>query len=200
MVFAGFMLGDEAMASPTKGFPKCEFGEDNQTRYGEGWTGAKVVFAGHSGISSATGKPPRPQWGPYEHMHPSLWDQPGQRNVQSEAYRRCNTSCCWVGEALAMRILKLEKQWNHDAFFDYVDRWMTEDDKPFAAEIFKKTGDKNLVNPEKAWCHEGYTGDEWVKPAWEQYRTMAGMPATDGWKTAKANPDGEELPKVEEAK
>jgi hypothetical protein len=79
IVFAGWILGDDEMAGPTKGFPKCEFGEDNQTRYGECWTGAKVVFAGHSGISSATGKPLRAQWGPYEHMHPSLWDQGGRR-------------------------------------------------------------------------------------------------------------------------
>jgi hypothetical protein len=197
IVFAGWILGDEAMASPTKGFPKCEFGEDNQTRYGECWTGAKVVFAGHSGISSATGKPPRDKWGPYEHLHPTLWDQPGQKNAQSEAYRRSNTSCCWVGEALAMRLMKLEKQWNHDAFFDYVDRWMTENDKEHRAEIAKKTGDKNLVNEEKKWCHHGWTGDPWVREAWDKYRTMPGMPATDGWKTLKANPDGQVLPAVQ---
>ena len=197
IVFAGWILGDEEMASPTKGFPKCEFGEDNQTRYGEGWTGAKAVFAGHSGISSATGKAPRPQWGPYEHMHPSLWDQPGQRNAQSEAYRRSNTSCCWVGEALAMRILKIEKQWNHDAFFDYVDRWMTEDEKSFRAEISKKTGDKNLINDAKTWCHQGYTGEAWIRTVWDKYRTAPGMPATDGWKTLKPNPDGLVLPAVQ---
>jgi hypothetical protein len=197
IVFAGFILGDEKMASPGTHFPKCEFGEDNQTRYGECWTGAKVVFAGHSGISSATGKLLRSQWGPYEHLRPKDWDKPGQKNAQSEAYRRANTSCCWVGEALAMRILKLEKQWNHDAFFDYVDRWMTEDDKAARAEIFEKTGDKNLVNPEKEWCHQGWTGDRWIRPAWEKYRTASGMPPTDGWKTVKPNRDGLELPKVQ---
>ena len=197
IVFAGCILGDDEMASPTKGFPKCEFGEDNQTRYGEGWTGAKVVFAGHSGISSATGKPPRPIWGPYEHMHPSLWDQNGQKNAQSEAYRRSNTSCCWVGEALAMRILKIEKQWNHGAFFDYVDRWMTEEEKAFRVEIEKKTGDKNMTNDSKTWCHEGYTGDDWVKEVWNKYRTAPGMPPTDGWKTLKPNPDGLVLPSAQ---
>jgi hypothetical protein len=182
IVFAGWILGDDVMANPNKAFPKCDVGEDNQTRYGPCWTGATVVFAGHSGISSATGKAPRAQWGPYEHMRPADWDQAGQKNVQSEAYRRSNTSCCWVGEALAMRILKLEKDWNHDAFFDYVDRWMTEDDKEFRQEIFKKTNDQNMVNETKTWCHQGYTGEEWVKEAWNKYRTASGMPATDGWK------------------
>ncbi|NTV38170.1 MAG: serine hydrolase, partial [Anaerolineales bacterium] len=35
ILLSGILLGDERMASPTKAFPKVEFGEDNQTRYGE---------------------------------------------------------------------------------------------------------------------------------------------------------------------
>jgi hypothetical protein len=31
------------------------FGEDEQTAYGECWTGAKVVFTGHSGIGQYPG-------------------------------------------------------------------------------------------------------------------------------------------------
>lgn len=96
-----------------------------------------------------------------------------------------------------MRILKLEKQWNHEAFFDYVDRWMTEEEKAFRAEIFKKTGDKNMVNDAKTWCHHGYTGDAWVRDVWDKYRTAPGMPPTDGWKTLKPNPDGLVLPSVQ---
>jgi len=183
IVFAGWVLGDEEMASPSKGFPKCEFGEDNQTRYGQSWTGATVVFAGHSGVSAATGKPPRAAWGPYEHMRPADWDKPGQSNHQSEAYRRANTSCCWVGEALAARILKLEKQWGHDAFFDYVDRWMTEGDKEFRQEIGKSfPKDTAMVDESKNWYHQGYTGEAWIKEVWNKYRTAPGMPPTDGWK------------------
>ena len=184
IVFAGFLLGDEEMISPTKAFPKVEFGEDNQTRYGDCWTGAKVVFAGHSGISTLTGKPPRPKWGPYEHLHPSQWDKDGQKNRQSEAYRRANTSCCWVGQALVLRILKLEKQWNHDAFFDYVDRWMTEDDRQHRQEINKHFPDPNLVNETKVWCHQGYTGERWIKPLWLKIRPTL-QPPPNGWKTAR---------------
>jgi hypothetical protein len=190
IVLAGYLLGDEQMAAPTKAFPKVDFGEDNQTRYGKCWTGANVVFSGHSGISSATGLPPRSTWGPYEHLRPTQWDMVWttkdgkkieQSNNQSEAYRRSNTSCCWVGQGLALRILGLEKQWNHDAFFDYVDRWMTEDDLPARQVISKEFGDKNLVNPEKGWCHEGYTGEAWVKEVWTRYRSRSEAP-TDGWK------------------
>ena len=180
IVFAGWILGDAEMASPSKAFPKCEFGEDNQTRYGPCWTGATVVFAGHSGISSATGTAPRAKWGPYEHKKPSEWDD---ENHRSEAYRRANTTCCWVGEALAMRVLKLEPQWAHDSFFDYVDRWMTEDDKAFRQEIGKSfPKDTALTDESKDWYHQGYTGEDWIKAVWTANRTSAGMPPTDGWK------------------
>ena len=36
--------------------------------------------------------------------------------------------------------MKAEKSWNHDAYFDYVDRWMTEDDTQALAEIKKQLG------------------------------------------------------------
>jgi hypothetical protein len=184
MVFAGFMLGDDQMMSPTKKFPKTEFGEDNQTMYASGWTGAKVVFAGHSGVSTITGQPPRPQWGPYEHKDPSKWDG---ENLRSELYRRANSSCSWVGEALVMRLLHLEPAWNHNAFFDYVDRWMYEDETAFRAAIgkaFPAQAD-NMNGKGKEWCHEGYTGDfGFVKPIWEKYRPTVQAP-TDGWQGKK---------------
>ena len=49
IVFAGLLLGDEQLANINQSFPKASFGEDEQTAYGDCWTGAKVVFAGHSG-------------------------------------------------------------------------------------------------------------------------------------------------------
>ena len=121
------------MANINKSFPKAAFGEDEQTAYGDCWTGAKVVFTGHSGIDVVTGigrdfvRAGNP-WGPYEHLPPSQWVP---EEFRSDAYRRANTSTCWVAQALVLRAMKLERAWNHDAFFDYVDRWMFEDDKPF---------------------------------------------------------------------
>jgi len=55
IVFAGALLGDETMANINQIFPKAQFGEDEQTAYGDCWTGAKVVFTGHSGIDQVTG-------------------------------------------------------------------------------------------------------------------------------------------------
>ena len=46
-----------------------------------------------------------------------------------------------------------------------------------------------MVDEKATWCHQGYAGEEWVKQAWNAYRTADGMPPTDGWKTKKANSD-----------
>lgn len=163
IVLAGLLLGDEQMASPTRAFPKVEFGEDNQTMYGHGWTGATALFAGHSGMQSATGKTERPRWGPYEHLPPSQWTQ---GNCNSEAYRRANTSSSWVGEALVMRLLHAETNWNHDAFFDYVDRWMTEEGDREHRQDILKYWPKERLGEKDTWTHQGNTWEPFVKAMW----------------------------------
>jgi hypothetical protein len=75
-----------------------------------------------------------------------------------------------------------EKQWNHDAFFDYVDRWMYEDDKAFRQEINKYFPDKNLVDESETWYHQGQAWEPFVTEMWKLHRTDPGMPPTDGWK------------------
>ncbi|OHB61556.1 MAG: hypothetical protein A2Y12_00530 [Planctomycetes bacterium GWF2_42_9] len=39
-------------------------------------------------------------------------------------YRNDCTSPAWVGEAIAMKLIGAKDLWNHDAFFDYIQRWM----------------------------------------------------------------------------
>lgn len=174
IVLAGLLLGDDQMAAPTKSFPKVEFGEDNQTMYGDGWTGAKALFAGHSGIQSATGKSERAKWGPYEHLHPSQWTA---SNRQSEAYRRANTSSSWVGQALVIRLLKAERAWNHDAFLDYVDRWMTQPgDQVHRQEIMKHHPGIRL-NEKARFTHQGDTREPFVKTMWDLYSPIATTPS-----------------------
>jgi len=79
IVFAGLLLGVDDWASINSTFPKVSFGDDQQTAYGDCWTGAKVRFAGHSGIDAATGvgrdRARGGAWGPYEHMQPSQWKE-----------------------------------------------------------------------------------------------------------------------------
>lgn len=170
IVFAGILLGDDEMAAPTRTFPAVEFGEDNQTMYGDGWTGATALFAGHSGIQSATGKPERPKWGPYEHLHPSEWTE---SQLQSEEYRRANASSSWVGQALVIRLLGKEDCWGHDAFFDYVDRWMTESgDREHRLEIMKHHPEfRGKPTDRVGW--QGQTAEPFVESMWNRYREAA---------------------------
>jgi len=141
-------------------------GEDDQTglcpfeykgkTYEKCWTGAKAFFVGHS-REEAGGGSLTDGWGPVELFHPSQWPKAKlspSRVPASEAYRRANTSAAWVASALSARILHAEKTWNHDAFFAYVDRWMTEDDTPFNEEIKKAGGpDYNREGPRRFSRH-----------------------------------------------
>lgn len=176
IVFAGLLLGDDELAGIHGSFPKVSFGEDEQTAYGDCWTGAKVVFTGHSGIDAATGagRSRGHSWGPYEHTPPAQWkDGPNT----SESYRRCCTSVGWVAQALALRLLHAEKQWDHDAFFDYVDRWMYEDDTAFVQTIKAATGhDHN-----RGYARQGQAWDAFVNEMWAQHRPTLPAP-TDGWR------------------
>jgi hypothetical protein len=175
IVFAGLLLGDEAFANINRSFPRVSFGEDEQTAYGDSWTGATVVFAGHSGIDVLTGagRSRGNGWGPYEHTPPAEW-QEGQNT--SESYRRCCTSVGWVAQALALRLLRAETAWGHPPFFDYVDRWMHEDDSAFVTQIRDATGRDH----DKEWARQGQAWDAFVNEMWARHRP--GLPAPrDGW-------------------
>jgi hypothetical protein len=178
IVFAGLLLGDSELANINRSFPKVSFGEDEQTAYGDCWTGAKVVFAGHSGIDAATGVGRNQgrgnSWGPYEHLPPSRWKE-GQNT--SESYRRCCTSVGWVAQALVLRLMRAEQAWGHDAFFDYVDRWMHENDASFVKTIKEATGRDH----DKEWARQGQAWDAFVNEMWVAHRPALPAPS-DGWK------------------
>ena len=150
IIFAGILLNDSGMKNVSATYPD-KFGEDMQTlyiknlppagTYQQAWQGATVIYGGHYGVHT-DGTPLSPGlYGPYEQSQPSTWQiltPPGEQ--LGEAYRRCCTSVSWVGEALAVHLLNGESVWNYPAFFDYVDRWMTEDDTQAVAEIKAQSG------------------------------------------------------------
>jgi hypothetical protein len=162
IIFAGILLQDEKMQRPNTIVPNIRFGEDEQTVYGKAWTGAKVMFAGHSGIHGSGDR------GAYEHLPPSEW--PGPIKAQSEAYRRVSTSISWVGQFLSARSMHAEKLWDHDAYFDYVDRWMTEDDTRFIDEIVKQLGDNYMHIDAICNYPQRKTVDIFVDNMWAKYR------------------------------
>ena len=164
ILFAGIMLGDEEMQFPKRKYPKVMFGEDMHTIYGNGWTGAKALYAGHVGKDGRIGKI---GWGAYEHLHPSKWES----NI-GENYRRCCTSLAWVGQALAARLMQAERIWDHPPFFDYVDRWMTEDD----TEAIKEKKRSRGWDYSAKWARQGQAWDPFVNEMWSKYRQRISPP------------------------
>jgi len=150
ITFAGLMLDEKDMYAVSRSFPDALFQEDDQTvfcpvefmgkKYEKGWTGAKVIWTGHYGYHKGEflngSHQPRKSmdaYGPVELFPPAEWPTPWSQG--SEGSRRSSNSGTWVAEALAARLMHAERYWEHDAFFAYVDRWMTEDDAPFWGAI-----------------------------------------------------------------
>ena len=126
-------------------------------------------------------------WGLLDVYPPSEWPLKKEGELRaSEAYRRANTSGAWVAEALVMRMMHLEKTWDHDAFFAYVDRWMTEDDTATNLAIKEaKFGDINKAPP-GTFMRQGFvSAAPWVKELWLKHRNNL-PPAPDGSKTPPA--------------
>jgi Bacterial Ig-like domain (group 2) len=150
IILAGILLNDSGMKNVSANHPD-QFGEDMQTlyiqnlppvgTYTQAWQGATVIYGGHYGVHT-DGTPVSPGlYGPYEQLQPSSWPILTPPSEQlGEAYRRCCTSVSWVGEALAIHLLNGESTWNYPPFFDYVYRWMMEDDAQAVAEIKAQTG------------------------------------------------------------
>ena len=145
--FAGILMNNPGMLNlPETAF----FQEDTQTYYGKGWFGQTVLWQMimHHGKRDT-----------YEEKSPDQWKE---WDKTSESYRTCCTSSAWVGTALAARYLKAIKIWGHDAYFDYVDRWMQEED-PY------KTARGNYSRPRS----ETTTFDPFVTEMWKSYRRNA---------------------------
>lgn len=129
ILIAGRVLNDDEMLAIGKDYQSKTaadggkggwFGEDSQTFYvretspGVWNWGHGKYSAEHDGL---------PEWG-FSHMDnperdESAWDD--------NPYRRCCTANAWLGQALAARMMGLRQHWNHDAFFDYVDRYQQVD-------------------------------------------------------------------------
>jgi hypothetical protein len=160
IMFSGIILGDQEMAAPTKTYPELRFGEDMQTMYGTGWTGAKVLYAGHLGMWHGQPVSKDPAQGPYEHLRPGKW-----ASDMNENYRHCCTSHTWVSQGLAARLMGAQGLWDHPAFFDYCDRWMTESDKDANAAIKAERG--QIISE---YAYQGQTWDAITNEMWKVYR------------------------------
>ena len=130
ILFASVMLNNEGLRTfpavdmsvpvfsrykitPTIGGPAPTglFCEDTNTYYGKGGDGQAVL--GQTTFHMV----PHPS---FEEKQQSQFDEEEKR---LNAYRLQNAES-WNGEALAALLMKAKAIWNHDAYFDYVDRMM----------------------------------------------------------------------------
>ncbi len=80
-----------------------------------------------------------------------------------------------LGEALTIHLLHAESVWNYPAFFDYVDRWMTEDDTQAVAEIKAQTGfdysaDWERQGQTRFWLQGEVPQYTFIDDMWTAYR------------------------------
>jgi len=179
IIFAGILLNSDGMKNVSANYPN-QFGEDMQTlyiknlppagTYQEAWQGATVIYGGHYGVNADGSVVSAGLYGPYEQLQPANWPLINGNEQLGEAYRRCCTSVSWVGEALTMHIMHAESTWNYPPFFDYVDRWMTEDDSQAVAEIKAQTGFDYSAN----WERQGQTR-YWLQGEFPQYTFIDDM-------------------------
>lgn len=148
ILFAGHLLQNEAMLQVAR---HVNFAEDQQTYYGTGWAGQRALFQ----IVAHTGRKP-----PHEQLPPLQWTRDHRLG---ESYRLVNGPA-WPATALSARLMGLAEAWNHDAFFDYADRWMATDD-PLAA--FRAGQPKPYHQRAQV---EGRTYDAFADQMWRRYR------------------------------
>ena len=182
IIFAGIMLNDSGMKSVSARYPLA-FGEDMQSvyinkipgNYQHAWQGATVIYGGHYGVES-DGTPISPGlYGPYEQLQPRDWPLLDGDEQLGEVYRRSSTSVSWVGEALTIRLLNGLSTWNYPDFFDYVDRWMTEDDTDAIQEIKNQTGfdysaDWERQRQTRYWLEGQFPQYTFVDDMWQAFR------------------------------
>ena len=184
IVFAGILLNNSGMKNVSALYPN-QFGEDMQTLYinqlapagsfQQAWQGAMVIYGGHYGVDIGGQPVSAGLYGPYEQLQPANWPLINGNEQLGEAYRRCCTSVSWVGEALTIHLLHAESVWSYPAFFDYVDRWMTEDDAQAVAEIKAQTGfdysaDWERQGQTRFWLQGEVPQYTFIDDMWTAYR------------------------------
>ena len=129
ILFAGLMLGDPGMSSI--GFDKTiQFGEDGQTFYVTE-TSPGVINYGWGGYTP--GMLSVAEWGTSHSIRPELDDS----TWFGDPYRLCCTSNAWWGQLLACHVMGVKSLWDHDALFDYQDRFLAENENVYHVEDWR---------------------------------------------------------------
>jgi len=155
VIFAGLMLDHEGMKNP----PLYDVGDINK------FVEDRMTTYGAPTSDYPEGKP---IWGlrciDDSHGDSCIVIGESTQDREEGGYRTCCSSFTWVGQALAARLMGTVDLWNHQAFFDYVDRWVSE------PESWVYGGES----------HPGYYGfgGDFVQDMWDTYRYYTPEPCT----------------------
>ncbi len=206
ILFAGIMLNEPGMKSLPKraSTGRFLFQEDGQTYYFDDPELPEYVDAEGRPVSSSTagaqkvrgvtgwhdkasgGSGDTVMWrlkdgnsfGIYplhEFQHPNLWANNAVRK-RAESYRRCCSSHAFVGMALAARLMGAEELWDHAPFFDYVERWMTQEE----TEVHRQALLQYNIDT-SGWAGQGSSRSSFVDEMWAKYSgvTVTPTPSDD---------------------
>ena len=148
ILLAGTMLDDDAMAGIGQR-DEVYFGEDGQTFYVTEADVARDVGYTEQMLGM-------PEWGIRHATDPSR-----DSASPNASYRKCCTAASWHGHLLSAMLMGLKDAWNHDAIFDYSDRYLG---------LLHEEGWPEL-NPE-GWQAHNDTG--FSRQMWETYREQVG--------------------------
>jgi hypothetical protein len=127
ILFAGLVLGDEKMQNIGFEYPPEAFSEDGQTFYVEAPRPELGYTEEHVGMAEwGTSHIGRPELDDVRWLHSESFPRGASKNdlrTQGIKYRLCCTANTFWGELLAARIMGAVELWNHDALFDYQDRF-----------------------------------------------------------------------------
>ena len=67
---------------------------------------------------------------------------------------------CWVGDSMVVRMMGLVGRWNHQAWFDYVDRWVT----------VRSASPYRFTVPDQPSTPQNYAQTALIKKVYDTYR------------------------------
>jgi hypothetical protein len=108
----------------------------------------------------------------YENIPIANWDEVATDNAENkwEGYRASCTSHVWVGQALLMLLWKntnLITLWNHNVYFDYIYRWMTQS---VTAEVAYAKAALGVTSDPIGFFWPQGTQPTWVKNVYMAYK------------------------------
>jgi hypothetical protein len=130
-----------------------------------------------------------PEWGIVHATHPEA-----DNKAWCAVYRQCCTANAWAGFVLAAHIMDAKDLWDHDALFDYQDRYMARETPDtwtrcwddFTEEMWDTyRDDYGFVWPNLAL--QGSPADETIHLGWTLY---GALPITSAWQIDYQGPAG----------